>query len=133
NGLFAFYAAINGAEKVIVMEPEFDGSTAGIQKQFEQLKSLLGNLENVEFSNRTLQNYTALNKFDVVLLHNSINHLDEDSCQRLHYDIEAQKKYLAIFEIICEICVPGAELIITDCSSQNFFAHIGVTNPFAKS
>lgn len=43
NGLFSFYAALNGAKKVVVMEPEFDGSTSGVIKKFHEIKALLGN------------------------------------------------------------------------------------------
>ena len=120
-------------QKVVVMEPEFDGSTAGIQKEFEKLRILFGDLDNIEFSKDTLQVYNTDNKFDVILLHNSINHLDEDSCERLDTDETARQDYLFVLKKLTSICNSKAKLIICDCSNKNFYNDIGLKNPVAKN
>ena len=42
NGLFSFYAACRGAKKVVCLEPEVDGSVAGMIDNFLKIKSLPG-------------------------------------------------------------------------------------------
>src|SRR5579862_7369395 len=46
NGLLSFYAASQGAEEVICLEPEAAGSTSGINSHFERTRDDLG-LNNV--------------------------------------------------------------------------------------
>lgn len=131
SGLFSFYAAINGANRVIVMEPEIEGSTKGISKKFNEFNRILGNLDNIEFCTDTFQSYRSDLLFDVVLMHNSINHLDESACIRLGFDSVAREKYSEIFTKLNSIISRNGLLIITDCSRYNFFTLIGVKNPIA--
>jgi hypothetical protein len=72
-------------------------------------------------------------KFDVLLLHNSVNHLDESACMALGDDDNAWQTYLAIFEKLRDLAAPGATLILADCSRHNFFGLVGMRNPFARS
>lgn len=131
NGLFAYYAALNGAEKVVVMEPEFDGSSAGMINEFNAINSILGNLKNIEHTSSVLADYDReKNKFDIVLMHNSINHIDEDACIVLTENQSARDKYLEFFKQLQEICNPGCNLIICDCARHNFFGDLGFKNPF---
>ncbi len=46
NGVFSFYAALNGAEEVICLEPEEAGSRSSMQSKFERMSTSLG-LANV--------------------------------------------------------------------------------------
>jgi len=70
-------------------------------------------------------------KFHIILLHNSINHLDEKACIKVHYDPEAIKTYKQIFQKLSDLSVKGAKLIIADCSKYNFFYLCKLKNPFA--
>lgn len=133
-GIFAFFAAINGAREVVVMEPEIEGSSAGMKKGFESLKVLLDKPENISHTGETLQTYDTANRdFDVVLMHNSINHLDEDACVILHKDRDAQDTYLEIFARLGEITKSGTTFIICDCSNDNLFGDLRLRNPMARS
>jgi SAM-dependent methyltransferase len=129
TGLNGFYAACRGAREVICIDPEADGSTAGAQERFLRLKKRLG-LDNIRFEPAYFQSFDAGNrKFDLILLHNSVNHLDEPACVDLLQDEAARARYRAIFEKIAALANPGATLIVCDCSRYNFFAALGVRNP----
>lgn len=134
NGLLSNYAAVTGAKRVVLLEPEFDGSHAGIVKvnMDMQEKLALGNI--VSFKDETFQNYDNNGlAFDVVLLHNSVNHLDEEACEGLATNLEYQERYCSLFKKMYEMMSPNAILMLCDCSSKNFFPQIGLKNPFWKN
>jgi hypothetical protein len=134
TGLFGFYAAINGASQVVVMEPEIDGSSNGVIMGFNEINSLLGNLTNIQHTKEVLENYDRKDKqFDYILMHNSINHIDEEACIILRKDKGAQEKYYEFFKKIAEISHPDTILIICDCARNNLFGDIGLKNPFSPS
>jgi len=130
-GLYSFYAACKGAKHVICLEPELAGSTKGTFDKFRKLSASLS-LSNVTFQPIRFQDFDSGNQiFDTILLHNSINHLDEEACIKLQYDDAARNRYKFTFQKLSEISAPGAKLIIADCSRYNFFASLGIKNPFA--
>lgn len=134
NGLMGVYAACAGAEGVICLEPEAEGSRSGMTSGFEQLRGALAIGARVEMLNETFQAFDpAGRRFDVVILHNSVNHLDEPACTRLLEDEGAVATYLGLFRRIADLCTPGARLIITDCSRYNLFGLLGRRSPFARS
>lgn len=128
-GLNGFYAACRGAREVLCIDPEADGSTPGARERFTRLKRRLG-VDNIRFEPVFFQDFDAGGrKFDVVLLHNSVNHLDETACVGLLADQAARERYRRIFEQIAALSKPGATLILCDCSRYNFFAALGMRNP----
>jgi SAM-dependent methyltransferase len=132
RGIFGFYAAIQGAADVVIMEPEFDGSTDGVEVDFYKIKKSLG-LDNISFSKELIQNYQTDQKFDIIMLHNSINHLNENICEELHLSEKAKEEYIRILKLIAAISNPACRLIITDCSRRSLYSDLGLTNPFAKT
>ena len=133
KGLYTFYSAARGAETVICLEPEGDGSNDGVHKLFQDVNQTLG-LDSVQLHTKTLQQFTPGERlFDVILLHNSINHLDEDACVVLKRDAPARAIYLDLFRRIYDMAAPGARLIVCDCSRYNFWALFKLRNPFAPS
>lgn len=133
NGLYAFCAIQRGAESAVVIEPEFDGSTTGVQLEFQKLKNEL-KISNAQMSSELLQDYSSHgDQFDIVLMRNSINHINEEACAHLHKDKLAQKQYAKTLSSLYSLTAPGAILIITDCARRNFFGDLGIVNPFAKS
>lgn len=132
-GIFSFYAAYRGAEEVICLEPSDAGSLNSAKQKFDQIQQAT-NLRQVTFEPMTLQAFAAKNKqFDILLLHNSINHLDEEACMKLLHDENAQKTYLSIFQQLGLLAKPQARLIVCDCSRHNFFAHSKLKNPVASA
>jgi hypothetical protein len=130
NGLFSLYGACMGAKLVICLEPELEGAANGVALR---LKQLCDNLTQRSIIPKavTLQDFDPAGQtFDIILLHNSINHLDEEACVNLQTTDEARARYKAIFRKLSEIAAPSAKLIICDCSRYNLFGLLGVRNPF---
>jgi SAM-dependent methyltransferase len=133
NGLLSFYAASGGAAEVVCLEPQAAGSTSGSNLSFDEIKAQLG-LTNVFLEKVTLQQFQPGNKtFDLIVLHNSINHLDENACIHLLKDEAAKNTYRAIFRQLRVLANRGAGLIVSDCSPYNLFALLRLKNPFAPS
>ncbi len=133
NGLFSVYAACAGAEAVVCLEPEAAGSTAGVRRQFEEILGDLG-LSGVRLLPATFQEYDpGDDRFDVILLRNSINHLDEPACIDLHRSEAARETYRGFFRRMHGMARPGATLILADCSRHNFFGSLGLRNPLVPA
>lgn len=133
TGTFSFFAAIKGASRVVCLEPEMSGGRRGFNSKFEQVRDKFS-LDNVALQNVTFQDFdSGQQKFDIILLHNSINHLDEEACANLLDSEEARERYCPIFEKLSMISREGTKLIIADCSRRNFFASLGLKNPFAQT
>lgn len=133
SGLYSLYAACKGAEYVLCLEPKLEGSTKGASDKFEQISASLS-LRNATLLQVPFQEFDTGNQtFDLILLHNSINHLDEKACVKLQYDKDARNRYKTIFQKLSKIAAPGAKLMITDCSCHNLFALLGIRNPFAPT
>jgi len=56
--------------------------------------------------------------FDIILLHNSINHLDEVACANLQHDSQSVETYRAIFQKLSNMASHGAKLIINTDAHQ---------------
>ena len=134
-GNLTFYAASQGASVAVCLEPEFDGSTAGMQETFERTATLLETGDRARLVRQTIQDFTWDGPpFDVILLHNSINHLDEDATIALHRDEEARERFRAIFRKLGALAAPGARMLIADADRYNLWRFIpGVTNPVART
>jgi SAM-dependent methyltransferase len=133
DGRYSFYAACAGARRVVILEPEAEGSQAGVQQKVARTASLAG-LEQIEVVHQRLQDYDSGSEtFDVLLLHGSINHLDEPACVRLHDDPAARDVYGSLFQKLAALNRPEGSLIVTDCSRDNVFAHLGIRNPLART
>lgn len=132
HGVFCFYASIRGARWVVNLEPEGAGSKTGYIDKFNLLKDALG-VNNVELIASTFQDYNPMNrKFDIILLYNSINHLDEEACIELKKNSSSWDSYKSIFSKIHLISNYDAKIIIGDCSNKNLFPLLGLKNPIYK-
>jgi SAM-dependent methyltransferase len=129
-GLLTVYAAIRGADSVCV-EPEGDGSTGGVAGKFLQLKKAVDPELHADLVVGSIQNYLSVPRsFDVVIIANAINHLNEEACIHLLDDPSAQAEYESIFRAFFRSLNPGGWLVATDCSKSNFFNDIGAKSPF---
>jgi hypothetical protein len=127
--MYSFYAAVKGARRVVCMEPEADGSSSGIIDNFKLFSDTLG-LNNVTFVSKKLLDFNWTEKFDIIILINSINHLDEEMCVILNSNFEARLAYKLNFDKIYQLSNDKAIIVACDCSNRNFFGDIGVKNPF---
>jgi SAM-dependent methyltransferase len=136
-GLFCIWAGLNGAAKVVGLEPLEKGSGSfdqtRVYKEFNTMAKSLS-LNNVEISPELIQVYeTPDETFDVVLSYASVNHLDEESCEHLRESEEAREAYRNIFRSIAKKMKPGGKFILADSAKRNFFGDIGITNPMEPS
>ena len=133
SGLHSFYAACMGAKEVVCLEPETEGSRSGMGAKFRKLGGILER-DQVKFEPVTFQAFEPAGKqFDIILLHNSINHLDETACIDLLNDEASKAIYLNMFSKLSALSSSGAKLIVCDCSRYNFFALLRVRNLFAPT
>jgi SAM-dependent methyltransferase len=129
NGIYSFYAAIMGAREVVCLEPQEAGSSGAAIREFEQVRAVLPPLP-VRLETRTVQEYGDAERFDVILMNASINHIDEDACVRLLDDPKARDTFRQVFAHIATLARPSGRLIVVDCTRHNFFAALGLKNPF---
>jgi SAM-dependent methyltransferase len=130
SGMFSFYAAASGADRVVCLEPAAAGSDSKVLDRFNALSSRLGRPESVELRAETFQEFSSPGTFDVILLHNSVNHLDEEACMTLGRNIHSVKRYKKIFAELHGLCKPGGKIVVADCARYNFFAFFNLRNPF---
>jgi len=136
NGIYSLYALERGASYIVGLEPLLAGSDnikAGIANK---LAIEFGAHSGVNFLQNTLHDYISdmhEQVFDIVLLHNSVNHLDELNVAKLEKDTKARDLYRHLFCGLYDLVKPRGVLIITDCSRHNFWKYIGLKNPFAGS
>ena len=131
-GFFCFYARIKGADKVVNLEPQQEGSSENTRRYFDKINNII-NTTNVYFVDQTFQNFESREKFDVIILHNSINHLNEKACINLEKEEKAQITYKKYFKKMYKISSDNSQIIICDCSNRNFFSDVGLKNPLAKN
>ena len=133
RGIYSFYAGFTGAKRALCIEPELEGSNQTAMSQFKRLSEEFG-LPQIELKRVTFQDFDPEDeKFDVILLHHSINHLDEEACMQLKTSEAARKRYRAIFGKLADISNEGSKLVMADCSRYNFFALLKIRNPFAPT
>lgn len=133
RGLLTAYAAAAGAELAILMEPELDGSSSGMQDTFLRLVEHLGLEDKARLEKATLQGFEWEDEgFDIILLHNSINHLDEPATQELHRQASARSVFDGLFSKLASLSRPGAKMMIADCDRYNVWRFIpGLSSPVA--
>lgn len=128
EGILSAYAT-QLAKHVTGIEPEAAGSMEGYSSTIKRMKAGL-DVPNFELFQDIVQNYDCeARRYDIVLMHNTVNHLDEPMCEQLHYSSEAKSVYRTIFKHISSMMSPGAKLIIADCSRHNFFGMIHMKHP----
>lgn len=133
DGLYCVWAELNGANSVLGLEPEAEGSTCGATRTYERLKQHL-RLSKGRIVGATLQSFDSNgSKYDIVALLNTVNHLDERACMNLPVEVEANRMYIELFRKIRSLVKDQGWLVLTDCARRNFFGDLGVRNPFWPS
>lgn len=133
NGVFSIALALRGASEVCALEPEAAGSNSAMIERFLRMIQQVS-VTNVRLERKTLQEaLPGLEPFDLVLLHNCINHFDEPSCIILHRDQAAQNAYLETFRDLYRVTKDNGTVIITDCTPHNVFGMVGLRSPLGPS
>jgi len=124
RGLYSYYAKSMGASEVINLEPFSDGSSGNFIKNID----LIVNHESIFF-----QDFNIENKFDIIIIHDSINHLDEAMYVKLANDSAAVNTYKNLIKKMYDHLNHGGLISVSDCSNQNFFNMVGFRNPFSPT
>lgn len=132
TGLLTFYAAASGA-MVTSIEPEIEGASQGVLEQLESFRASHRFGRRVAIVPATFQSFEPTHSFDLVVMANSVNHLNEAQCERLHFSEDARTTYRAYFAKIYDLLERGGSLIVTDCDRSNAFNDLGMVSPFMRS
>jgi cyclopropane fatty-acyl-phospholipid synthase-like methyltransferase len=132
EGLLSFYAALKGARKVICIEPESEGSSMGVVEKFRRINHQF-QFSNVSIVKDTFQDFRTDLLFDIIVMYDSINHIDENACINLRSTNEAKREYSEHFTRLFNLTNKNGVLIIADCSNYNFWKLFRIRNPFAGS
>lgn len=128
NGIYSYYAKYKGAAYCLNLEPFAAGS--GNIEIIED--STLTDLK-IDLQNLTLQEFNTDNLFDIIILHDSINHLDEDTFSNIHTDQKSFNTYSTLVSKIRSLLTPNGKVLVADCSRVNFFAALDIKNPVAPT
>jgi len=134
TGTFALWAAVHGAKYVLGIEPESAGGTGGTLERFQSIIADLELEDQVEAKDLLLQDLPVPEeRFDVCVMYNVINHLDEEAVAHLHEDWAAVKRYLHILQHLRQIMTANGLLIVADCARSNFWPAVGLKPPLART
>lgn len=119
QGLYSCALSSLGAQDIVAIEPESDGSRSGVIQVFEcNIRQL--RLNNVQHFGVTIQDFSAeLASFDLILMYSVINHLDETHVQRLHFSSQSFNRYIELLKPILQLLKPGGELVIQDAARHH--------------
>jgi hypothetical protein len=133
SGLMGFYPALGGAE-VTCLEPEAAGSSSMTARDFQTLRDSAPDDISIRYLAEAIEDHRPEKPYDIVLVHDAINHLDEGAVQTLHTnDPVALDRYDEHFARLAGLTAPGGMLIVADCSRHNLWAALHLRNPFAPS
>ncbi len=132
NGIASFFAAHSDKScKCTIVDPFEDGSNTLMNTQYKVLSKLYGNA--VKLHKGYIESLPTDEKFDLILLHNSINHIGEDIIADIESSQEHWKEFSSRLEPIIMKAKKGATIIVADCSNRNFWNDLGVKNPLAPT
>ncbi len=131
NGVHSYYAAARGAAKVTCLDPIEDGSNPAMEGHYAHLEQRVGG--PVEKVRSRFQDHQVYDPYDVVIVHNAINHLDEDACAALPDDERARESYKVIFKALRVQLRTGGFLVVADCARRNLLGDLNLHNPIAPT
>ncbi|TWT81160.1 hypothetical protein CA13_26080 [Planctomycetes bacterium CA13] len=115
RGLISLHCGLSGAERVVSIEPEMEGSTSGVvatqAKRIEQM-----GLSNIELRNDDFNKMDfGDQKFDVIVMIAVLNHLYETPLNAMK-DSEVFDTYVGIGEKLHGLLASGGVVIATDAT-----------------
>lgn len=128
-GAASFFALVRGAVSATCLDPLADGSNEAMERQFSVFSESLG--MEPTMVRQTFQDFDIADRYDIVLLHNSINHLDEEACRRVDEDGAARAVFEGLANRLHQLVAPGGALVVTDCGRRNLLGSLGLPSPFA--
>jgi SAM-dependent methyltransferase len=130
-GAWAIWAALEGAAKVVGIEPEAKGSDERGLARFRGNIAALGLQDVIEARGSTLQELPVSgDSFDVVIMYNVINHLDENAVVSLHHDSSAFERYVTLLRKLRRLMNSAGWLVVADCGRDNIWPRLRLPSPF---
>ncbi len=133
RGAWSFWAKLQGAGEVWGLEPELDGATSGTRDKFNLIKKDLGLDDSINVHNLKLQDLFTDKKFDIIILYNVINHLDEDSVVHYAPGTSSHGNLVKLAQFLKSYLSPDGQIIFTDAGKVNYFSKLGITPPLART
>lgn len=128
NGIYSFYARFRGAKSALNLEPFAEGSTEFDFDRFQTNYDL-----EIQIETKSIQDFFTSKKFDIIILHDSNNHLNESIYVNIDRDTNEFFKYKELINKIVSFLENDGKIIVTDCARRNFWGDLGIKNPFAPS
>ena len=133
NGIASFHALNSSANCCAwIVDPIVEGSNDLMFKQYNSLKKNY-DAERINFHRDYIDTLLDPNAFDIIVMHNTINHIGEDILKDISYNNEAYSEYVSRLKTILDRLSSNGILIVSDCGSRNFFGQIGLKSPFAPT
>lgn len=113
RGLLSLYCAASGAERVVSIEPELEGSVSGVvATQRKRIQAM--ELQNIELRTEDFhQTNLADEKFDIIVLYSVLNHLYETP-ENARHSRSAFDNYVDIARRLHSLLRSGGTLIASD-------------------
>jgi hypothetical protein len=132
NGVASFFAYNSERScKCTIVDPYLEGSNKRMSLQNKKLSKIYNNA--VRLHNDYIDTLPENYKFDIILMHNSINHIGEDIIGDIDSNKNSQIEYSRRLSKILERANANATLIIADCSSKNFWNDLKIKNFLAPT
>ena len=132
NGIASFYAYhVEKSCKCTIVDPYEDGSHTLMNLQYEKLSNLYD--KAVTLHNDYIDTLPESNTFDIILMHNSVNHIGEDIIADMETNQKSQIEYLTRLGKIMDRAKKGATIIVADCSSKNLWNDLNIKNILAPT
>jgi SAM-dependent methyltransferase len=137
-GYLAALCLAHGASRVVALDPESDGATKGVNKQFDHLTDSVTMSNSIEYLPISFEKFIATRgkeTFDYVLMCNVINHIDENAVKRLHLpDADRERKqYVRTLKEIHNLLSETGILLVSDVGRYNFWNSIGLRFPTCRT
>lgn len=132
NGIASFFAYHKEKScKCTVVDPYLDGSHDQMRLQFNNLSKFNDNA--VTLHNDYVDTLPENSKFDLILMHNSINHIGEDIVCDIDTNKDSQIEYSRRLAKILDRAKSNATIIVADCSSKNLWNDLKIKNILAPT
>lgn len=131
EGWFSLYAGCRDAAAVTWLDSSPVKRDHDPQRRFERHRDDLGLQAVVRAMRGAFPGIPSGERFDVILIHESIHRFDERAAPRLSRNLRAIKSYKQSLRQIAQVAEDGAVLIVTGHSPYNLFPFFHLPNPFA--
>ena len=120
NGIASFYALNLSPDcSAWVVDPIVEGSNNLMFEQYDSMKQNY-DAERINFHRDYVDTLLDPNAFDIIVMHNTINHIGEDILKDISCNNEAYSEYVSRLKTILDRLSSDGVLIVSDCGSRVF-------------